>query len=632
MQTCTRLLKLAVQSSESMENSKTLSDTVSHVIERLLMVAITDMDCNVRIRILRSLDETFDGKLAQPESLNSLFITLHDEIFEIRELAMVTIGRLSSINPAYVMPKLRTTMIELITDLKYSGMSRNKEQSAKMLDHLVISTPRLISSYMNPILKALVPKLHEPESNPGVILNVLRTIGDLAEVNGGSDEMELWADDLLSILLEMLGDAGSPDKRGVALWTLGQLISATGRVVTPYHKYPVLIDILINFLKTEQRRSIRRETIRVLGLLGAMDPYKHKMNKGLIDSQKDNVLIAYSDGKVDESQDISTAELLVNMGNALDEYYPAVAIAALMRILRDPTLSTRHTSVVQAVTFIFQSLGIKCVPYLAQVLPNLLDNVRTADNNLREFLFQQLAILVAFVKLHIISYMGDIFKLIKEFWTINTPLQNTLINLIEQIAVALGCEFRDYLAELIPQILRVLQHDNSKDRMVTRRLLQALQKFGSTLGYYLPLILPPIVKLFDSPYVPQQVSMVALETINNLACQLDFTDFSSRIIHPLVRVLDAEPELRDQAMTTLRSLAKQLGKKYLVFVPMVQRTLNKHRIVHPEYEELLSKIKSCSTLADSYGAGESELRPSRFKNNEPFVTDRNSNNKNLQVR
>ncbi|XP_043640413.1 serine/threonine-protein kinase Tor-like [Drosophila teissieri] len=631
VQTCTRLLKLAVQSSESMENSKTLSDTVSHVIERLLMVAITDMDCNVRICILRSLDETFDAKLAQPESLNSLFITLHDEIFEIRELAMVTVGRLSSMNPAYVMPKLRTTMIELITDLKYSGMSRNKEQSAKMLDHLVISTPRLISSYMNPILKALVPKLHEPESNPGVILNVLRTIGDLAEVNGGSDEMELWADDLLSILLEMLGDAGSPDKRGVALWTLGQLISATGRVVSPYHKYPVLIDILINFLKTEQRRSIRRETIRVLGLLGAMDPYKHKMNKGLIDSQKDNVLIAYSDGKVDESQDISTAELLVNMGNALDEYYPAVAIAALMRILRDPTLSTRHTSVVQAVTFIFQSLGIKCVPYLAQVLPNLLDNVRTADNNLREFLFQQLAILVAFVKLHIISYMGDIFKLIKEFWTINTPLQNTLINLIEQIAVALGCEFRDYLAELIPQILRVLQHDNSKDRMVTRRLLQALQKFGSTLGYYLPLIVPPIVKLFDSPYVPQQVSMVALETINNLACQLDFTDFSSRIIHPLVRVLDTEPELRNQAMITLRSLVNQLGKNYLVFVPMVQRTLNKHRISDPEYEKLLSEIKSNSTLADSSGPGESDLRPAKFKHNEPFVTDRNSNNKNLQV-
>lgn len=106
-------------------------------------------------------------------------------------------------------------------------MSRNKEQSARMLDHLIVSTPRLISAYMKPILTKLVPKLREPESNPGVILNVLRAIGDLAEVNGGSNEMERWADELLAILLEMLGDAGSPEKRGVALWTLGQLIGKT---------------------------------------------------------------------------------------------------------------------------------------------------------------------------------------------------------------------------------------------------------------------------------------------------------------------------------------------------------------------------------------------------------------------
>lgn len=466
---------------------------------------------------------------------------------------------------------------------------------------------------MHPILTILVPKLREADPNPGVILNVLRAIGDLAEVNGGSNEMEMWADDLLSILLEMLGDAGSPEKRGVALWTLGQLISATGRVVTPYHKYPGLIDILINFLKTEQRRSIRRETIRVLGLLGAMDPYKHKMNKGLIDSQKDSVLISLSDFKMDENQDISTAELLVNMSNVLDEYYPAVAIAALMRILRDPTLSSRHTSVVQAITFIFKSLGIKCVPYLAQVLPSLLENVRTADINLREFLFQQLAILVQIVKQHIISYMSDIFKLIKEFWTVYTTLQLTLINLIEQIALALGCEFRNYLSELIPQILRVLQHDTSKDRAVTKRLLQALQKFGNTLDDYLHLIVPPIVKLFDAPYVPQQVSLVALETIDHLAWILDFTDFSSRIIHPLVRVLEAEPELREQAMSTLCSVVIQLGKKYLVFVPLVERTITKHRIVDSKYEKLLTKIQSNTTMCLD---DEFHMRQTKFKSTE----------------
>ncbi len=50
-------------------------------------------------------------------------------------------------------------------------------------------------------------------------------------------------------------------------------------MVEPYHKYPSLLDILFNFLKTEQTRGIRREVIRVLGLLGALDPYKHKQHR-----------------------------------------------------------------------------------------------------------------------------------------------------------------------------------------------------------------------------------------------------------------------------------------------------------------------------------------------------------------
>lgn len=622
VQTCSRLLKISLQSVDDGGVSESLKDTVSHVLERLLVVGITDVDPSVRLRVLRSLDETFDDHLAQPESLSALMISLNDEVFEIRELAIITIGRLSAINPSYVMPSLRKTLVQLLGELEHSGMSRNKEQSARMLDHLIVSTPRLISSYMQPILSILVPKLKEAESNPGVILNVLRAIGDLAEVNGGSNEMEAWADELLGILLEMLADAGSPDKRGVALWTLGQLVGATGRVVSPYNKYPFLIDILINFLKTEQVRSIRRETIRVLGLLGALDPYKHKMNKGLIDSQKDTILISISDLRTDEHMDLSTAEMLVNMGNNLEEYYPAIAVATLMRILRDPTLSQHHTSVVQAVTFIFKSLGIKCVPYLSQVLPSLLGNVRTADMNLREFLFQQLSILIEIVKQHIICYMDDIFKLIKEFWTPNSPLQPTLINLMEKIAVALGCEFKIYLSQLMPQILRVLTHDLSKDRMVTVKLLQALQRFGNNLDEYLHLVLPPIVKLFDPADIPPAVSIAALDTINQLAGILDFTEHSSRIIHPLVRCLENTPELRMHAMQTICSMVVQLGRKYVVFIPLVHRVMTKHRIICVEYDKLLPKIQSSTVVCLD---DEFRLRQAKFKNRDVALSCSDTN-------
>ena len=53
----------------------------------------------------------------------------------------------------------------------------------------------------------------------------------------------------------------------------------------------------------------------------------------------------------------------------------------------------------------------------------------------------------------------------------------------------------------------------------------------------------------------------ALETVDRLTESLDFTDYASRIIHPIVRTLDQSPELRTTAMDTLSSLVFQLGKK-----------------------------------------------------------------------
>ncbi len=50
-------------------------------------------------------------------------------------------------------------------------------------------------------------------------------------------------------------------------------------MIEPYHKYPNLLDVLFNFLKTEQTSGVRREVIRVLGLLGALDPYKHRQHQ-----------------------------------------------------------------------------------------------------------------------------------------------------------------------------------------------------------------------------------------------------------------------------------------------------------------------------------------------------------------
>ncbi|XP_053611167.1 serine/threonine-protein kinase mTOR isoform X2 [Plodia interpunctella] len=580
--------------------SRTLTMLTAEVIGKLLIVSVTDPEYEVRYWVLESLIDIFDTHLAQVENLSFLFIAMNDEHLEIRELAICTVGRLSTVNPAYVMPGLRKTLIQFLTELEHSGMSRNKEQAARMLDNLILNAPKLVKPYIETILNVLVPKLKESDSNPGVVISVLKAVGDMADVHCDNSGLKRCLPELLTILLELLSDASATDKRSVALWAFGQLISATGHVVTPYTEYPNLMDVLLNFLKTEQQPKDRRETIRVLGLLGALDPYKHKMTRGLIDGQPDSSLVPVADSKAEENNfDMTTSEMLVNMSSpVLDEYYPAIVISTLMRILRDPTLQQHHTSVVQAVTVIFQSLGIKCVPYISRVTPSLLYVARASDSNsFREFLFTQLAKLIAIVKQHIRNYLDKIFDLIKEFWTPSSPLQHILILLVEHIAVALGSEFKVYLPQLMPQILRVLAHDTSKDRFVTERLLIALQKFEDNLDDYIHLVIPSIVKLFDATDCPINVAKIAMETVDYLSDSLNYNELVSRIIHPLVRSLDSCPALRPTAMDTLCALIVPLGRKYNDFIPLVQKIIVKHKIQHQNYEQILAKLQSNQNFA-----------------------------------
>lgn len=48
---------------------------------------------------------------------------------------------------------LPSSFLQILTELEHSGVGRIKEQSARMLGHLVSNAPRLIRPYMEPILK-----------------------------------------------------------------------------------------------------------------------------------------------------------------------------------------------------------------------------------------------------------------------------------------------------------------------------------------------------------------------------------------------------------------------------------------------------------------------------------------------
>lgn len=255
---------------------------VSDVIERLLTVGVADPDPDIRRTVLLSLDPKFDRHLSKPENIRSLFLAINDGDFEVRQAAIIIIGRLTSVNPAYVFPPLRKLLVNLMVGIRSSNDPRHEEESARLIGLFVSNASQIVRPYVEPLVYTLLPKA--TDSNAAVASTTIKAIGELATVGGS--ELLPYIPKLMPTIIEALQDLSSQSKRDAALHTLGQLASNSGYVIQPYLDYPNLLDLLVNIIKTEQQGSLRRETIKLLGILGALDPYKHQVSCYLINNSQ----------------------------------------------------------------------------------------------------------------------------------------------------------------------------------------------------------------------------------------------------------------------------------------------------------------------------------------------------------
>ena len=73
------------------------------------------------------LDSKFNAHLGHPKNITMLFVALHDENLYVWEMALATIGRPGDLNPTLVIPSLLKALIQILMQLEYSGIGRNKE-------------------------------------------------------------------------------------------------------------------------------------------------------------------------------------------------------------------------------------------------------------------------------------------------------------------------------------------------------------------------------------------------------------------------------------------------------------------------------------------------------------------------
>ncbi|XP_024379368.1 serine/threonine-protein kinase TOR [Physcomitrium patens] len=593
---------------------------IEEILEKLLVAAVADPDVGVRKTVFLSLHKyhSFDEYLAQADSLRAIFIALTDEAYEVRELTITMAGRLADHNPAYVLPALRRHLVQLLTDLRHSADSKSREESAKLLGCLIKACERLMGPYIDPVLRTLLEKLQEGSvgtGNNGVIAGVLATVGDLAKVGGCT--LRRYMPDLMRPIVEALMDGTSFSKREVAVATLGKVVESTGYVVRPYTEFPHLLGLLLRLLNSDLSDSARREVLKVLGIIGALDPHQHKRNQQFLPGPHgEGARVNGAESGTHNAQSLEEVPVeLLQSGGLLttnEDYFPTVAIKALLRVLRDPTLSSYHHRVVGSLMYILKSMGLSCVPYLPKVLPELFFTIRNCEDVLREFSFWQLASLVSIVRQHIRKYLGEILKLVHEYWNLlMLPLSprtgpsmlhtnakagniSPVLNLVEQLSLALNDEFRGYLPEFLRLCVTVLTDaERTGDYKKVPPVLHTFEVLGGSVDEHMYLILPALVRLFrpDVSNAPLEIRRAAIKTLGRLLPCVQVSGLVSSVLLPLTRVLDGSiNELRKDAVDTICALAVAMGADFAYYVPSVRKPMLRHHVHHPQFDALETRL------------------------------------------
>eukprot|EP01064_Diplonema_japonicum_P019905 TRINITY_DN2882_c0_g1_i3.p1 TRINITY_DN2882_c0_g1~~TRINITY_DN2882_c0_g1_i3.p1 ORF type:complete len:2463 (+),score=482.32 TRINITY_DN2882_c0_g1_i3:61-7449(+) len=549
---------------------------VSDVVERLLSIAVADPDPQIRLAIFSSLDGRFANHLATVDSLRFLFMSISDEEFEIRMLVTGIVAKLAPLNPSHVLPCIRKQLLQLLTVLEHSVDYHTQNESLKLLTILTRSAPKVMATYTQSVVDTLKLRMNELMSDADVAISLLNTVSATAEAVG--EDMLQYLRSFLPLIIKVLKGRSSAPKLDAALRALGSLVQFTGHAIKPYEQYPDLLPVLFSILKCDTSDVTLRETIKVLGIIGALDPFRKKI--------------------LDIERTEATHMEALNMKS--EGYFTKVVLKSLVVIMNDATLQTYHKSVVQTIVNTCKSTHGNLSQVLSIVLPPFISILRKrgpdTDLTTTKYLLGQLSVLVPLCGVSINQYLSSLHLLVTTFFNKEATL-GVVLHLIAELATACPADFKAYLPPLLPRVLIILKNDSLPDETISLRCLKILSCLGDHLNEFLHQVIPTIMELVshegsDLPPYYQGLQSAALKTLRRIGKVLRLEDHASAIIHPLLRVM-TKPEsipLRGDIMGVLCMMVHQLGSDYAVFIPIVHKAVTAVHYTHRKYSALIERL------------------------------------------
>jgi FKBP12-rapamycin complex-associated protein len=244
---------------------------MSQILNKLLSIAISDPDDDVREIMLGSLNKNFNSYLRHRSNLQSLILALNDSNDKVQKRAIVILRRLISSNASEIVPALQNSLYRIlrVINMKSSDNEKDIIQNLKLLSCFISNAPFMLKNQRDLIFKFLLSPLQNQKTTQIVTTEIFATLSSLVCIAKSSTIR--YFDQLIQVLLTSLEDMGSTKKRIEAIRCLSNVVRTSGLVVFVNYKYVSLNDLIFALFQVEANPEARSELMRLMGFLGALD-------------------------------------------------------------------------------------------------------------------------------------------------------------------------------------------------------------------------------------------------------------------------------------------------------------------------------------------------------------------------
>lgn len=315
-----------------------LDNTVAIMVERLLDVAIIDMDSSLRHHVLSSLGRPFDAYLSMPDNIATLFMAYHDVDLACSEASLSLLCRLLVLHPAQILQGLTRLQEDLLKEIEERNPVAVTIAAARRLNLMIEKGTILISCKQ--IERVLLDKLNPahpmgPFTHP-LVVELLGVLHNTIESPSALHE------DLAPIcrLAVTFAKEGASCQIRVAAFMVIRAVMRTkqGVLRNEQQSHPEVYSLLEEVINDSvaQMDATRMEAMSAFGAFGAVNPVTMRTLRKTAEDEGTAPLVTTDTTGLNKP--------LARTHPMLEDTYPSVALYLLVRAMQGAELDKQEAA------------------------------------------------------------------------------------------------------------------------------------------------------------------------------------------------------------------------------------------------------------------------------------------------